>query len=211
MTTTTLSSFCQGAEQLLAVESSLTKQPLDAEMAKKLALWKTGMFRIVVMGEIKKGKSSFINALLGTENLVPVCDDVATSTVYKICYGEKVAYRVFFTKESGKPVQTIQSSEVSDYGTEKGNPLNEKAVEFIQVLCPSPLLKDGLVVIDTPGLGGVVKGHKKITYDYVPKSDAVFVVTESGNAPLGSLPPAISHRNTRCVDRAGKYFLEYAA
>ncbi len=24
-------------------------------------------------------------------------------------------------------------------------------------------------------------------------------------------PPAISHRNTRCVDRAGKYFLEYAA
>ena len=23
-------------------------------------------------------------------------------------------------------------------------------------------------------------------------------------------PPAISHRNTRCVDRAGKYFLEYA-
>lgn len=187
MTTTTLSSFCQGAEQLLAVESSLTKQPLDAEMAKKLALWKTGMFRIVVMGEIKKGKSSFINALLGTENLVPVCDDVATSTVYKICYGENVAYRVFFTKESGKPVQTIQSSEVSDYGTEKGNPLNEKAVEFIQVLCPSPLLKDGLVVIDTPGLGGVVKGHKKITYDYVPKSDAVFVVTESGNAPLGSL------------------------
>ena len=25
------------------------------------------------------------------------------------------------------------------------------------------------------------------------------------------IPPAISHRNTRCVDRAGKYFLEYAA
>ena len=24
------------------------------------------------------------------------------------------------------------------------------------------------------------------------------------------IPPAISHRNTRCVDRAGKYFLEYA-
>ena len=24
-------------------------------------------------------------------------------------------------------------------------------------------------------------------------------------------PPAISHRNTRCVDRAGKYFLECAA
>ena len=29
--------------------------------------------------------------------------------------------------------------------------------------------------------------------------------------PHVTSPPAISHRNTRCVDRAGKYFLEYAA
>lgn len=185
--TTTLSSFCQGAEQILAVEAAVRKEPVDEVLSKKITFWKTGMFRIVVMGEIKKGKSSFVNALLGVENLVPVCDDVATSTVYKICYGTKREYRVFFTKESGKPVQTIPAEEVVAYGTEGGNPLNEKSVEFIQVLCPSPMLKDGLVIIDTPGLGGIVKGHKKITYDYVPKSDAVFVVTESGSSPLGAL------------------------
>lgn len=185
--TTTLSSFCQGAEQILAVEAAVRKEPIDEALTRKIAFWKTGMFRIVVMGEIKKGKSSFVNALLGVENLVPVCDDVATSTVYKICYGAKREYRVFFTKESGKPVQTISAEEVAAYGTERGNPGNEKSVEFIQVLCPSPMLKDGLVIIDTPGLGGIVKGHKKITYDYVPKSDAVFVVTESGNSPLGAL------------------------
>ena len=185
--TTTLNSFCLGAEQILAVEAAIRNEPVDETMAKKVAFWKTGMFRIVVMGEIKKGKSSFVNALLGVENLVPVCDDIATSTVYKICYGTKREYRVFFTKGSGKPVQTISAEEVVEYGTERGNPGNEKSVEFIQVLCPSPMLKDGLVIIDTPGLGGIVKGHKKITYDYVPKSDAVFVVTESGNSPLGAL------------------------
>ena len=185
--TTTLSSFCQGAEQILAVEAAVRKEPVDEALTRKIAFWKTGMFRIVIMGEIKKGKSSFVNALLGVENLVPVCDDVATSTVYKICYGAKREYRVFFTKDSGKPVQTISAEEVAAYGTERGNPGNEKSVEFIQVLCPSPMLKDGLVIIDTPGLGGIVKGHKKITYDYVPKSDAVFVVTESGSSPLGAL------------------------
>lgn len=189
--TTTLSSFCQGAEQILAVEAAVRKEPVDDALARKIAFWKTGMFRIVVMGEIKKGKSSFVNALLGVENLVPVCDDVATSTVYKICYGAKREYRVFFTKDSGKPVQTIFAEEVATYGTERGNPGNEKCVEFIQVLCPSPMLKDGLVIIDTPGLGGIVKGHKKITYDYVPKSDAVFVVTESGSSPLGALEMAL--------------------
>ena len=191
MSTTTLKSFCQGAEQLLSVEANITQQPRDEAMAKNFALWKKGMFRIVVMGEIKKGKSSFVNALLRTENLVPVCDDVATSTVFKICYGPELEYRVFFSKESGKPVQTIQPSEVADYGTENGNPENKKEVDFILVTLPSPMLKDGLVVIDTPGLGGVIKNHKKITYEYVPKADAVFVVTESCGAPLGALEIAL--------------------
>ncbi len=39
-------------------------------------------------------------------------------------------------------------------------------------------------------------------------NDSLFA--NNGLAHNGS-PPAISHRNTRCVDRAGKYFLEYAA
>lgn len=185
--TTTLNSFCQGVEQLLSVEAAIRNEPIDETMAKKVAFWKNGMFRIVVMSEIKKGKSSFINALLGVDNLVPVCDDVATSTVYKICYGSKQEYRVFFTRESGRPALTIDAEEVASYGTEAGNPDNEKSVEFIQVSCPSPMLKDGLVIIDTPGLGGIVKGHKRITYNYVPKADAVFLVTESGNSPLGAL------------------------
>lgn len=187
MSKVTFKSFFQGAEQLLSIEANMTKQPRDESMSKNIEFWKKGMFRIVVMGEIKKGKSSFVNALLGKENLVPVCDDVATSTVFKICYGPELGYRVFFSKESRKPAKTIQPSEVADYGTENGNPENEKEVDFILVTLPSPMLKGGLVVIDTPGLGGVIKNHKQITYEYVPKADAVFVVTESCNAPLGAL------------------------
>ena len=43
--------------------------------------------------------------------------------------------------------------------------------------------------------------------------DFVFVKAymEGMSATRNLFPPAISHRNTRCVDRAGKYFLEYAA
>lgn len=51
-----------------------------------------GLFRLVVMGEIKKGKSSFINALCGIRDLVPVHDNVATSTIFKIHHGEKLGY-----------------------------------------------------------------------------------------------------------------------
>ncbi len=182
--TPTLDSFCHGAATVLGLESALSGNPVDPEWVKKVALWKSGLFRIVVMGEIKKGKSSFINALLGHKDLVPVCSDVATSTIFKICYGHEVGYKVFFLQGSGKKPIVIQSSELAAYGTEDGNPGNEKKVDFIQVFCPSPILKAGLVIVDTPGLGGLFKQHKRITYQYVPKADAVFLVTDSVESPI---------------------------
>ena len=182
--TPTLDSFCHGAATILGLESALLGKPVEPEWVKKVTLWKTGLFRIVVMGEIKKGKSSFVNALLGHKDLVPVCSDVATSTIFKICYGPEVGYKVYFLPNSGKKPITIQPSELSVYGTEDGNRGNEKQVDFIQVFCPSPLLKAGLVIVDTPGLGGLFKQHKRITYEYVPKADAVFLVTDSVESPI---------------------------
>lgn len=181
----TLESFCHGAATIVGLESALSGNPVDPEWVKKVTLWKTGLFRIVVMGEIKKGKSSFVNALLGHKDLVPVCSDVATSTIFKICYGPEVGYKVYFLPNSGKKPIAIQPSELSVYGTEGGNPGNEKQIDFIQVFCPSPLLKAGLVIVDTPGLGGLFKQHKRITYQYVPKADAVFLVTDSVESPIG--------------------------
>ncbi len=181
----TLDSFCHGAATILGLESALSGQPVEPEWVKKVTLWKTGLFRIVVMGEIKKGKSSFVNALLGHKDLVPVCSDVATSTIFKICYGSEIGYKVYFLPNSGKKPIAIQPSELPVYGTEDGNPGNEKQVDFIQVFCPSPLLKAGLVIVDTPGLGGLFKQHKRITYQYVPKADAVFLVTDSVESPIG--------------------------
>ena len=185
MNTPTLSEFCNSLVLLAKLEAEIKKIPMDQDFIEKVKLWSAGIFRIVVMGEIKKGKSSFINALLGVKNLVPVNSDIATSTIYKICYGSKISYKVFFTKTSNKPALEISSSGLEKYGTEKGNPNNEKEVEFIQVFVPSPFLKNGLVIIDTPGLGGLFKQHKRITYEYVPRADAVFMVSDSIESPIG--------------------------
>ena len=180
-----LTAFCDGAEAVLSIRESLSGEKNPELWQKKISLWRRGIFRVVVMGECKKGKSSFINALLGTPGLLPVSSDIATSTIFKISYGGKAAYRVFFTIESKKEPLEITAGELALYGTEDGNPGNEKNVAFIHVTYPSPILEDGLVIIDTPGLGGVFSDHKRITYEYVPRSDAVFLVTESSGSPLG--------------------------
>lgn len=168
------------------LNSRLTGNPELTQFTDQIKALGCGIFRLVIMGEIKKGKSSFINALLGVKDLVPTASDVATSTVYKIHYGKEQRYRVFFEKETEKTPLIITSDELADYGTENGNPGNEKRVDFIEVAYPAPLLRSGLVIIDTPGLGGLFKEHKKITWQYVPKADAVFFVTDSVESPIGA-------------------------
>lgn len=165
----------------LADIGSIIGQSEAVEKLHKLnANFQKGIFRIVVIGEIKKGKSSFINSLLGQSNLVPVQDDIATSTVYKLVYGKENKIRVYF-KDNDNVLQNkvITESEIAEYGTEDGNPGNSKHVEFIAVQSPNPLLKKGIVIIDTPGLGGIIKQHKEITWKYVPNADAIFFVCDS--------------------------------
>jgi hypothetical protein len=159
-------------------------QRIEPEMKR----FELGLFRLVVMGEIKKGKTSFVNALLGVPDLLPVASDIATSVVYKVIYGQERKFKVFFRpdNDTGKrrdPLE-IKQIEIAAYGTEDGNPGNEKQVDFIGVEEPNPLLKEGIVLIDTPGVGGMFKIHREISWRYAPNADAIFFVLDSVEAVM---------------------------
>ncbi|HEV7403139.1 MAG TPA: dynamin family protein [Chthoniobacteraceae bacterium] len=169
------------------LETKNLGRPLDEDFSIQTAMVRLGLFRLVVMGEVKKGKSSFINALCGIQDLVPVHDDIATSTIFKIRHGQELKYTVYFqTPEGGEPrKQVISKAELARYGTEKGNPDNQEKVDFIAVEAPSPFLSTGIVIVDTPGVGGLFKAHRAITFQHAPKADGVFFVTDSLESPIG--------------------------
>lgn len=174
----------QFAELAAAKENLRTQSDNVIPIVRALS---TGVFRIVVMGEVKKGKSSFINALLERPGLLPTNRDVATSTVFKILYGSKEKFTVFFVAPDGTPATDVQpleitKGELSAYGTEAGNPNNQKNVDFIAIELPNPLLKEGVVIVDTPGVGGLFRGHRDITFRYAPQADAVLFVVDSVEA-----------------------------
>ncbi|MDR2171462.1 MAG: dynamin family protein [Planctomycetaceae bacterium] len=149
-----------------------------------------GLFRIVIMGEIKKGKTSFINALLGVSDLLPVESDIATSVVFKVIYGPERKFKIFFqpdidTGNRSEPLEVTQG-QLRDYGTETGNPRNEKRVDFIGVEEPNPMLADGIVIVDTPGVGGLFKAHRDVSWRYAPNADAIFFVLDSVESVISS-------------------------
>lgn len=174
--------------QLQQLARTEQRQVLVSQLEPVMRRFELGLFRLVVMGEIKKGKSSFVNALLGEHDLLPTQSDVATSTVYKLLYGPHRKFKVFFQPDidTGKRRELVEISaeQLKDYGTEDGNPNNEKRVDFIGVELPHPLLKEGLVLVDTPGVGGLFRAHRDISLRYAPNADAVFFVLDSVEAVI---------------------------
>lgn len=178
------------AAHLLPLLSSDENDPLVAALHPALKRLELGIFRLVVMGEVKKGKSSFINALLGEPDLLPTATDVATSTVYKLLYGPEKRFKVFFLPDvdTGKRREpaVVRREDLPAFGTENGNPGNQKRVDFIGVELPNPLLKQGLVLVDTPGVGGLFRAHRDITWRYAPNADAVCFVLDSVEAVISA-------------------------
>lgn len=128
----------------------------------------TNTFNLVVVGQFKRGKTCLINAMLGA-SILPVSVIPLTSIVTALVYGEKPCARVFFN--DGKTAETPVES-ICEYVTETGNPNNQKGVSEVTVFYPSPYLKDGVRLIDTPGVGSVYAHNTDVAYKFLPKSDA---------------------------------------
>ena len=190
LTRLTKSNVLAATDRLFELASANDAETLADTVRDAVAAYKAGAFRLVVVGEIKKGKSSLINALLEEWELLPVETGVATSTVYEVGYGDTPRYTVFFnprvnpedsTQVDEVPPREIDAAEIAVYGTETGNPGNEKEVDFIRVQLPHPLL-EGFVIVDTPGLGGVVAEHADITWKQASRADAFCFVLDSVEA-----------------------------
>jgi hypothetical protein len=134
---------------------------------------------VCVVGEFKQGKSSLVNGLLG-QAICPVDDDLATSAITLVRFGEQAVATVKRKLDDGSAVsEAVAIEQLGDWVSEAGNPRNEKNVERVEITVPSPLLKQGLVVVDTPGMGGLGAGHAAATLAFLPFADGLIFVSDA--------------------------------
>lgn len=134
---------------------------------------------VCVVGEFKQGKSSLVNGLLGRD-ICPVDDDLATSAITLVRYGDAAKASVRRRGDDGKTVsEAVTVESLPDWVSEQGNPRNLKQVERVEINVPSPLLKQGLVVVDTPGMGGLGAGHAAATLAFLPFADGLVFVSDA--------------------------------
>ncbi len=137
------------------------------------------VFNLVILGQFKRGKSTFINALLG-ESILPTAIIPLTSVVTILRYGPKLKVEVEYL--NGR-LEQIDIATLPAFITERENPQNKKEVKEVTVFYPSQYLKGGVRIIDTPGAGSVYSHNTEAAYAYLPYVDAgIFVI--SADPPL---------------------------
>lgn len=141
-----------------------------------------GKFRLAVLGQFKRGKSTLLNALLG-DQLLPTDILPVTAIPTFISSGTDVSVQVLF--ENGDPAVCFDPTSgpslgdfLNEYVTEAGNPNNQRDVKRVDISHPSELLQQGVVLIDTPGIGSTHKHNTEVAYQILPQCDAaLFLVS----------------------------------
>lgn len=120
---------------------------------------KEGVFKTIVMGTFKNGKSTIINALIGS-NILPVAATPATAIISYIRYGgnDKKIF-VYNTDGTIKEMTTDRFYETYKFTKEDaaeckvtGKVSRFENVDYSVVYCDKQLLANGVQILDSPGL-----------------------------------------------------------
>ncbi len=133
-------------------------------------------FEVALFGRVSSGKSSLLNALLGT-GILPVGVNPITAVPTKLRYGKTLKAAIAYG--DGRAAQ-VSVEELARLVTEQGNPGNLKNIVRALVEVPSPRLRHGIMLVDTPGLGSLARRGAAETLAYLPSCDLALLLIDAG-------------------------------
>ncbi len=134
-------------------------------------------FEIAVFGRVSSGKSSLLNHVVGRD-VLPVGVTPITAVPTRLLRGDRPAALISFAEQAP---QTVPVEELRLYASEEGNTGNQKRVTGILVQLPAPRLREGIVLVDTPGVGSLARSGSAETFAYLPRCDVGVVLIDAAS------------------------------
>lgn len=158
-------------------------------------------FKLLIIGEFKRGKSTFINALIGQE-VLPAFPTPCTAIINELKWGDTPSATLHFKSPVPQPLPKTLDEEarlhIGRHGGENVPAMQidakdlerfvvipqtssqekhdfETPYDFAEIYWPLELLCNSVEIIDSPGLNEH-GSRSKITMDYLGKIDAVLFV-----------------------------------
>lgn len=138
-------------------------------------------FEIAVFGRVSSGKSTLLNHIAGGD-VLPVGVTPVTLVPTRLVRGdpEGALPRVVIYFAEFSP-RSIDPKELAEYASEEKNRGNHKHVTGITVEIPSRRLREGVVLVDTPGIGSLATSGSAETFAYLPRCDLSVVLIDAGS------------------------------
>ena len=147
---------------LLQVAKRLRESPLLHDLAseiEQLCGRVEEVCVVAVVGQVKAGKSTLINAFLG-KNLAKVGTTETTATINKFCYGDPDPSRpVRCHWRNGKITTEDRAFLDSLQGVDIETLRRADGIRFLEYLLPESFLKQ-VTLVDTPGIDAVAEEHE---------------------------------------------------
>jgi dynamin family protein len=131
-------------------------------------------FRLAVIGQFSRGKSTLMNALLGGAYL-PMGALPMTSVITTVRYGARPRAMIR-RHQAALPVE-VPLAQVADYVAASSVRRAEMRVAVVEVEVPAQILRLGFEFVDTPGIGSSLAANTAATRQFIPQADAVIFVT----------------------------------
>lgn len=167
-------------ELLRKLETVITEQGLvdyRSRLSGILDRIESKSFEIAFFGRVSSGKSSLLNYIVGVD-LLPVGVNPITAVPTRIVFGPTPRLLV---RTAGQSIQTLAIERIAEFVSEQHNPANNKRVERLVVEFPSERLREGVVLVDTPGLGSLALAGAGETLAYLPRCDLGVVLIDAGS------------------------------
>lgn len=159
-------------------------------------------FKVLVIGEFKNGKSTFINSLMG-EKVLPAYSTPCTAVINEVIFGKEKRAMLYFKnplpeemspdiqpsamqhikKHEGQAIPPIELdvADLVDYVAipdptkDQADSIKELPYNKVVLEYPIELCHDGIEIIDSPGLNE--NGTRtKVTEEYLNQADAILFV-----------------------------------
>lgn len=164
---------------------------------------RTGHPSIVMVGEISRGKSTLVNALLGQPGLAPV--DAAETTALVVNYTptspEHPAGSAVLEFEYEPRFRDVPLPELASWTRVGGEKLreSEEAPKQAVVHVDSWLLPK-CVIVDTPGTGGLSEAYARRAFDRAERASVLVLVTDAGGRISSHALEFLKH----CADKVAQ-------
>lgn len=167
-------------DAVLSLPQEVVAEESRAELHRLKQAIQQDVFSIVVLGEFSRGKSTFVNALMG-EPLLPMDVLPETAVIQVLHYAEKPGVEIVY--RNGMVKQGEADRDFLKRFSVRAQQDAADDVEYLRIGYPSSFLQDQVVVVDTPGVSDMDEQRAEVTYGFLPQADMVLFLLDA-SSPL---------------------------